>query len=97
MNGDVLLVVAGPDGPEVRTGRLLEGAEGGCEVRLERALGAQARSGGVLVVDTGEGRLAMLTAPVPPADAGSQDLPLRFVQPVERDDAWERFVRGAGR
>lgn len=88
---EVVLVVTGEDGPEVHCGRSVEVAEGGCTIRLPYAPGST-RAGGVLVVRTPQGPISMLTAPITSAAGSSEMVGLRFVQAVERDDAWERFV-----
>ncbi len=90
---DAVLVVAGADGPEVHTGRTVEVSEAGCAVRLANAPGSS-RSGCVLVVHAPEGRVTVLTAPITSAAGSSELVGLRFVQPVRRDDAWERVVLG---
>lgn len=83
---DAVLVVAGPDGPEVRRGRVHDLGSGGCTVRLDVALHRDA-PGGALVLRTGSHEAHLLTGPVEPMDAG-RVVELRFVAPVEPDPGW---------
>jgi hypothetical protein len=91
LHAEVVLVTAGPDGPELSTGRTIEVSLGGCSVQLDEPLEGATTSGVLLVRIEGR-ELTMLTAPISGSAAAADRLGLRFVAPTEPDGAWSELV-----
>jgi hypothetical protein len=91
LQAEVLLVTAGPDGPELSTGHTVEVSLGGCTVQLDEPLEGAATAG-VLLVRVEDRDLTMLTAPITDHATASQRVGLRFVAPTEPDASWGELV-----
>ena len=88
---EVVLVTAGPDGPELSRGRTVEVSVGGCSVELDEPLEGES-AGGVLLVRAEGLELTMLTAPISAQAAAAERLGLRFVAPTDADTAWAELI-----
>ena len=88
---EVVLVTAGPDGPELSRGRTVEVSAGGCSVELDQPLEGECGSG-VLLVRLDGRELTMLTAPITSQAAAAERVGLRFVAPTEADTSWAELI-----
>lgn len=96
----VTLVLAGPEGLVVRTGRTVEVGAAGCRVVVDAPVaaphGETGEMGGMVVVGGGEDAVTRLTGPPLVDGAESTVVGLRFVKSVQGDAGWRRLMQELG-